>query len=156
MSTLTALARALAAERGIAQPICTVRHVHVSDRPLVLIPLALAGEANAPLAAMVGADRQSPRLIVVHQPRNRDQRFAFAARLAEIVLALHRQLPVGSGRDAWAGGEPAERDRRRAADHRAEPGWHRLHPAARPVHQVPAFRRASTPSTRLCPFSAGG
>ena len=51
MSTLTALARAIAAERGAAQPACTVRHVHISERPLVFIPLALAGEANAPLAA---------------------------------------------------------------------------------------------------------
>ena len=55
-STLTSLARAIAAERETAQPIRTVRHVHVSDRPLVFIPLALAGEANAPLAAMVGDD----------------------------------------------------------------------------------------------------
>src|SRR5208282_4102473 len=56
MSTLTSLARAIAAEREHAQPISTVRHLHISPRPLVLIPLALAGEAGAPLAAMVGAD----------------------------------------------------------------------------------------------------
>jgi len=111
MSTLTALARALAAERGIAQPICTVRHVHVSDRPLVLIPLALAGEANAPLAVMVGADRQSPRLIVVHQPRNRDQRFAFAARLAGIVLAHVDSYRTAAVVTPEVGGQPAERDR---------------------------------------------
>jgi len=41
-----------------------VRHVHVSDRPLVFIPLALAGEANAPLAAMVGDEARAPRLLV--------------------------------------------------------------------------------------------
>jgi hypothetical protein len=86
MSTLTSLARAQAVAAGRAQPVCTVRHVHVSSRPLVLIPLALAGEANAPLAAMVGDGARSPRLLVVTQPRNRDQRFAFAAALAEIVL----------------------------------------------------------------------
>src|SRR5258708_28143987 len=86
MSTLTALARAQAVARRVAQPTCTVRHVHVSGRPLVLIPLALAGEANAPLAAMVGDDPDSPRLLVVTQPRNRDQRFAFAAALAEVVV----------------------------------------------------------------------
>ena len=86
MTTLTSLARVLAAERGAAQPTSTVRHVHVSDRPLVFIPLALAGEANAPLAAMVGDDSGSPRLLTVAQPRNRDQRFAFAAALAAIVF----------------------------------------------------------------------
>jgi hypothetical protein len=86
MSTLTALARARAVARGRAQPACTVRHVHVSARPLVLIPLALAGEANAPLAVMVGEEPGSPRLLVVAQPRNRDQRFSFAATLAGVLV----------------------------------------------------------------------
>src|SRR5260370_9322232 len=86
MSTLTSLARALAADRGVAQRIATVRHVHLGDRPLVLVPLALAGEANAPLAAMVGDDPHALRLLVVPQPRNRDQRFAFAAELAAVVV----------------------------------------------------------------------
>jgi hypothetical protein len=86
VSVLTALARAQAVATGIAQPTCTARHLHVSDHPLVLIPLALAGEANAPLAAMVGDDPGSPRLLVVHQPRSRDQRFAFAAAMAQIVV----------------------------------------------------------------------
>lgn len=86
MSTLTALARAQAAERGRAQPACTVRHLHLSDHPLVFIPLALAGEACAPLAAMIGDDPRSPHLLTVTQPRNRDQRFAFTAELAGIML----------------------------------------------------------------------
>ena len=82
MSTLVALARAQAYVDGRAQPIATVRHLHVHDRPFVLIPLAMAGEANAPLAAMVGTAAAVPRLLVVEQPRNRDERFAFAAGLA--------------------------------------------------------------------------
>jgi hypothetical protein len=86
MSTLTSLARAAAAQAGRAQLIRTVRHVHISDRPLVFIPLALAGEANAPLAAMVGDNRLSPTILVVPEPRDRTERFAFAARLADIVL----------------------------------------------------------------------
>jgi hypothetical protein len=86
MSTLTSLARALAVESGRAQPITTVRHVHLSDRPLVFIPLALAGEANAPLAAIAGDDRGAPSILVVPEPRDRTERFAFAARLAGIVL----------------------------------------------------------------------
>ncbi|HEX8627042.1 MAG TPA: hypothetical protein VF755_02585, partial [Catenuloplanes sp.] len=53
---------------------------------LVLIPLAMAGEANAPLAALVGTDPDQPRLLVVPQPRNRDQRFAFAAALADLLV----------------------------------------------------------------------
>lgn len=106
MSTLTALARAEAAARNVAQPIATVCHLHLAQRPLVLIPLTLAGEANAPLAAMVGSAPETPRLLVVPQPRNRDQRFAFAAALAEVVLgyvAEHRgpteAVPIDRGRD---------------------------------------------------------
>lgn len=86
MSTLTSLARAHAVQRGCAQPVTTVRHVHVSGRPLVLVPLAMAGEANAPLAAMVGTDRNAPRLLIVAQPRNRGQRFEFAHSLALVML----------------------------------------------------------------------
>lgn len=86
MSTLIALARVLAAECGRAQPVSSVRHTHLSARPLVFVPLALAGEANAPLAALVGDDPAAPQLLTVAEPRDRDQRFAFAAALADIVL----------------------------------------------------------------------
>lgn len=86
MSTLTSLARVLAAAGGTAQPTCTVRHVHVSSHPLVLIPLALAGEANAPLAALVGDNPEASDLLVVPEPRDRDQRFSFAADLAAVIL----------------------------------------------------------------------
>jgi hypothetical protein len=72
---------------GRAQPIATVGHLHISDRPLVMVPLTLAGEANAPLAALVGRDPTDPTLLVVPQPRDRDLRFAFAAGLADVVLA---------------------------------------------------------------------
>jgi len=106
VSTLTALARAQAVAAGRALPIATVRHLHVHQRPLVLIPLAMAGEANAPLAALVGSERAEPHLLVVAQPRNRDQRFTFAAdlgaRLADYVDAHTRvaePIAVDRGRD---------------------------------------------------------
>ena len=86
MSTLAALARVEAFEVGHAVPLATVRHVHLSAQPLVLVPLLLAGEAAAPLAALVGTDRDAPRLLVVAQPRDRDQRFAFLAELAHLVM----------------------------------------------------------------------
>src|SRR5260370_33263222 len=107
MSTLTSLARALAADRGVAQRIATARHVPLGDRPLVLVPLALAGGANAPLAAMVGDDPHAPRLHLVPQPRNRDQRFAFAAELAAVVVryiegfcSSAETVPAGRNGDA--------------------------------------------------------
>lgn len=86
MSLLGALARIEAVAAGRAQPVATVRHCHVADRPMVLIPLKLAGEAAAPLAVMAGDDEREPRLLVVPQPRSRDDRFAFAAELAGLLL----------------------------------------------------------------------
>jgi hypothetical protein len=86
MTVLTALARVAAANSGHATATKTVRHVHLGPRPLVLVAAQLAGEACAPLAVMVGDDRDAPRLLVVYEPRDRSQRFAFAADLADIVL----------------------------------------------------------------------
>ncbi|OII65717.1 hypothetical protein BJP40_16095 [Streptomyces sp. CC53] len=86
MSLISTLARLEAVEAGRARPLATVRHRHVSDRPLVLVPLTTAGEAGAPLGALVGSDPAAPRLLVVPQPRDRDLRFAFLADLAEEVL----------------------------------------------------------------------
>lgn len=113
MTTLTALARAQAVATGMAQPLCTVRHVHLSARPLVLVPLALAGEANAPLAALVGDDPLAGQLLVVSQPRNRDRRFAFAAELAHIVL---RYVEGFCSSVQTVPGGPGQEDRIRFAD----------------------------------------
>jgi hypothetical protein len=86
MALMGALARLEAVAQGRATPLATVRHRHLSDRPLVLVPLTTAGEAGAPLGALVGTDRDSPRLLTVAQPRDRDLRFAFLGELADIVL----------------------------------------------------------------------
>ncbi|MFF9867889.1 hypothetical protein ACF1G0_21115 [Streptomyces sp. NPDC013953] len=86
MSLIATLARLEAMESGRAQPLTTVRHRHLSRRPLVLVPLTTAGEAGAPLGALVGTDPEEPRLLVVPQPRDRDLRFAFLADLAEVVI----------------------------------------------------------------------
>nr|WSY54673.1 hypothetical protein OG999_34100 [Streptomyces sp. NBC_00886] len=86
MSLISTLARLEAVHSGRAQPTATVRHRHLSEHPLVLVPLTTAGEAGAPLGALVGTDRAAPRLLVVPQPRDRDLRFAFLAELADVVL----------------------------------------------------------------------
>ncbi|MGW5178451.1 hypothetical protein ACWERY_29485 [Streptomyces sp. NPDC004082] len=86
MSLITTLARLEAVSSGRAQPAATVRHRHLSERPLVFVPLTTAGEAGAPLGALVGTDRDAPTLLVVPQPRDRDLRFAFLAELAAVVL----------------------------------------------------------------------
>ncbi|MFE6864547.1 hypothetical protein [Nocardia sp. NPDC057668] len=86
MSVLTALARIEATRSGRAQPIATVRHCHVARRPLVVIPLRMAGEAAAPLAVMVGSGPEDATVLIVPQPRDRQLRFHFTAELADIVL----------------------------------------------------------------------
>ncbi|MFE3493521.1 hypothetical protein ACFXOM_17240 [Streptomyces sp. NPDC059169] len=86
MSLISTLARLEAVETGRAQPLATVRHRHLTDRPLVFVPLTTAGEAGAPLGALVGTDRDAPRLLTVAQPRDRDLRFGFLAELAEAIL----------------------------------------------------------------------
>ncbi|MGH3165466.1 MAG: hypothetical protein ACRDN0_06175 [Trebonia sp.] len=105
MTLLTSLARALAAERGRAELIRTIRHVHLSPRPLVFVPLELAGEANAPLAALIGDDPEKPHLLTVSEPRDRTQRFAWAADLAAVVLPY-----VDSFADAEIGEDDTYRD----------------------------------------------
>lgn len=86
MGLISTLARVEAVRAGHAAPLATVRHRHLAECPLVLVPLAMAGETGAPLAAMVGTDRAQPRVLLVPQPRDRAQRFAFLAELAEEVL----------------------------------------------------------------------
>ncbi|KRV47794.1 hypothetical protein AQ490_05330 [Wenjunlia vitaminophila] len=80
------LARVQALRSGRAEPLTTVLHRHLGERPMVFVPLTTAGEVGAPLGALVGTDRDSPRLLVVPQPRDRDLRFAFLAELAEVML----------------------------------------------------------------------
>jgi hypothetical protein len=86
MSMLSAMAHVEAMESMTAVPLTAFRHRRLSGRPLVVIPLTMAGEAGAPLAAMVGSSKRDVTLLVVAQPRNRDQRFAFAANLGQIVM----------------------------------------------------------------------
>ncbi|MFJ9938400.1 hypothetical protein ACIRSJ_35345 [Streptomyces virginiae] len=101
MPLLSTLARLEAVRAGRAQPLATVRHRRLSENPLVFVPLTTAGEAGAPLGAMVGTDPNEPRVFVIPQPRDRDLRWAFLGDLAVHVLAHI---------DAYADAvEPAER-----------------------------------------------
>ncbi|MET8539244.1 hypothetical protein ABZW03_01110 [Kitasatospora sp. NPDC004799] len=86
MSMLSTVATLRAIQTGRAQPLTTVRHQHVDARPFVLVPLTLAGEACAPLAALVGTDPERPILLTVRQPRDRVLRFRFVEELAALLL----------------------------------------------------------------------
>ncbi|GEM34295.1 hypothetical protein NN3_53020 [Nocardia neocaledoniensis NBRC 108232] len=86
MSVLSALAKAEAVRSGRAQPTAAVRHVHLADRPLVAVPLRLAGEAAAPLAIMIGTTAGDQNVLVVPQPRDRVLRLRFVEQLADVLL----------------------------------------------------------------------
>jgi hypothetical protein len=108
VTLLTAFARIEAAAVGRALPIRTVRHAHLGRRPLVVIPLQLAGEACAPLAVMLGDDPDKPRLLTVYEPRDRARRFEFAADLADVILGhLDGYLPADDDASATDSGTGA-------------------------------------------------
>jgi hypothetical protein len=107
VSLMTALARMEAVAHGCARPLATVRHRHLAERPVVFVPLTTAGEAGAPLGALVGADRAHPVLLTVAQPRDRDLRFAFLAGLAEALLP-HLESAADDVEVVERGGEEAE------------------------------------------------
>ncbi|MFF1872937.1 hypothetical protein [Kitasatospora herbaricolor] len=86
MSLLGTLARLESVRSGRAEPLATVRHRHLSDRPMVVVPLTAAGESGAPLAVMLGTDRLAPRLHIVPQPLNRTLRFDHLAGFAADLL----------------------------------------------------------------------
>ncbi|WP_395297185.1 hypothetical protein ACF9IK_29925 [Kitasatospora hibisci] len=86
MSMLTTVATLRATQAGRAHPLTTVRHQHLDAKPFVLVPLTLAGEACAPLAALAGTDPQRPILLTVRQPRDRTMRFRFVEELGALLL----------------------------------------------------------------------
>ena len=86
MTLMQTLARAEAVAAGRAVPAATVRHTHLGEHPLVFVPLTTAGEAGAPLGALIGTDRDAPELLVVPQPLDRELRFGFFAGLAAALL----------------------------------------------------------------------
>jgi hypothetical protein len=109
---MTSLARVLAADSMAPQRLTIYRHLHIADQPIVLVPVTLAGETNAPLAVMVGSDRNRPQIIVTRQPRERAERLVFAERLAGELLFPIQTMAVTTER---VGGGPEPRLRATAA-----------------------------------------
>ncbi|MFF7656470.1 hypothetical protein ACFZCY_42760 [Streptomyces sp. NPDC007983] len=64
MSLLTSLLRMRAADSGHAVRTSRLRHFHLSDRPLMLLPLRHPGPMARPLAVMLGTTPARPRLLV--------------------------------------------------------------------------------------------
>ncbi|MFI0779278.1 hypothetical protein [Streptomyces sp. NPDC021212] len=64
MSLLTSLLRMRAADTGNALRSSQLRHLHLSDQPLMLLALKRTGPAARPLAVMLGTDPGRPQLLV--------------------------------------------------------------------------------------------
>lgn len=64
MSLLTTLLRLQAAETEQAQDASTIRHFHLADKPLIVLPLNRSGTEATPLAVMYGDDQTRPQLLV--------------------------------------------------------------------------------------------
>ncbi|MET9720500.1 hypothetical protein ABZZ46_34570 [Streptomyces rochei] len=74
MSLLTSLLRLEAARTETAQDASHLRHFHLSDQPLVFLPLNRSGTEATPLAVMYGDDPAHPHLLVA-PPSGRPTRF---------------------------------------------------------------------------------
>ncbi|TQM98279.1 hypothetical protein FHX68_2325, partial [Microbacterium lacticum] len=76
-----------ASATGRAQPLRTIRHVHVADKPFGIVAYHLAGDEGAPLAFMFGTDPDpaAATVVVVPEPRNRELRFEALAEFGEAL-----------------------------------------------------------------------
>jgi hypothetical protein len=102
--------RLRAAHAGRAERLCARRHVHLSQRPLVVVGYHLAGEPGAPVALRYGSRPDDSHTLVVPEPRDRTLRFArlarFAADLARYLDRFSRRAPAPSGSPGPAGAGP--------------------------------------------------
>ncbi|MCX5443889.1 hypothetical protein [Streptomyces sp. NBC_00063] len=64
MSLMTSLLRMRAATTGNALRASRLRHLHLSDQPLMMLTLKRTGPAARPLAVMLGTDPHHPQLLV--------------------------------------------------------------------------------------------
>ncbi|MFF2205154.1 hypothetical protein [Streptomyces sp. NPDC058145] len=107
MSEIATVAALRASASGDAERLTTVRHEHLDDTPFVLVPLTLAGEACAPLAALAGTDPNLPVLLTVRRPHDQTERFGFVESLADLLLPYFEECraapkepyTVGRGKD---------------------------------------------------------
>lgn len=101
MNGLAAYLALRAADERRAVAKATRRHIHLSNRPLVIVGYHLAGDVGAPLALMWGTDPDKrPRTAVVPEPRNRDLRFealtTFGVALVD-YLAAYSEMTIERG-----------------------------------------------------------
>ncbi|MGW8847962.1 hypothetical protein ACWGNE_09275 [Streptomyces xiamenensis] len=85
MSLLTTLQQLRAAQTQHAQPLSRLRYFHITDQPLLFLPLNRPGETGRPLAVMTGSDPRHPHLFLA--PPGDDARFR-----TELAEYLHTYI----------------------------------------------------------------
>ncbi|SHH29265.1 hypothetical protein [Streptomyces sp. 3214.6] len=133
MSLLTTLLRLEAAETEQAQDASTIRHFHLAERPLIILPLNRSGTEATPLAVMYGDDPARPRLLVA-PPRGRPT--AFLDDLADGILTYIDSFQHTTERLPARGSKPARQRYTHApqllvANHKSIPYIERLGRAVR-------------------------
>ncbi|MFG1663789.1 hypothetical protein [Streptomyces sp. Y7] len=104
MSLLTTLLRLEAAETEQAQDASTIRHFHLTERPMVFLPLNRSGTEATSLAVMYGDDPSRPQLLVA-PPRGRPT--AFLDDLADGILTYIDSFQHTTERLPARGNRPA-------------------------------------------------
>lgn len=104
MSLLLSLLRMRAAATGNAIRTSQLRHLHLSDRPLMLLPLKRTGTETRPLAVMLGTDPAHPELLVAPPSGSADPMLADLASTLASYIDAHQQhleqLPATAARPA--------------------------------------------------------
>lgn len=101
MDNVQVLERLHAARVGHAVRTTSLRHVHMVDNPLVVVPFHLAGAPGAPVAFMYGTRPDRGRLAVIPEPRNVDLRFSCMTPFAtdfNAYMGRYMRLETKTGR----------------------------------------------------------
>jgi hypothetical protein len=96
MDSIDTLQTLMASRSGRAVPRLSYRHDHLESNPMVISGFHLAGDKGAVMALMWGTDRDSPELVIVPEPRDRDLRFQKLERFADALNAHIAATPFGS------------------------------------------------------------
>jgi hypothetical protein len=103
MSLLTTLLRLEAAHTQQAQEASTIRHIHLAERPMMILPLNRSGTAATPLAIMYGDNSYNPTLLVAAGHRATTLLEHLAADLTTYIETFQRsteQIPARGNKPA--------------------------------------------------------
>lgn len=92
MNTLRLLDSLAAVQTGTAVARRAVRHMHVSDQPLVVCAYHLANENGAIVGLLFGTERHRPQVVAMGNPLDRDLRFAALTDAANAIVAYLNQF----------------------------------------------------------------